>query len=68
LILAPTREDLTTEYFWVFPEQVPVEDIEICQAVQRNFHSRSYQRGRYSVKQEKGVHAFHRMYAEVMQG
>ncbi|MGO9648356.1 MAG: SRPBCC family protein [Terriglobales bacterium] len=32
----------------------------------RNLHSRSYERGRYSVKQEKGVHAFHRMYAEVM--
>jgi choline monooxygenase len=112
----PEAGDLTTEYFWAFPnwmlncypdnlqlniilpletertlaifewyllekdvsseaarasvefsEQVQIEDIAICQAVQRNFHSRSYQRGRYSVKQEKGVHAFHRMYAEVMQ-
>jgi choline monooxygenase len=109
------REDLTTDYFWVFPnwmlncypdnvqlnivaplepertiaifewyllekdlgspaarasvdfsDQVQIEDIAICEKVQKNLHSRSYSRGRYSVKQEKGVHAFHRMYAEVM--
>jgi choline monooxygenase len=51
-----------------FSEQTQIEDIAICQTVQRNFRSRSYERGRYSVKQEKGVHAFHRMYAAVMQG
>jgi len=32
--------------------------------VQKNLRSRSYSRGRFSVKQEKGVHAFHRMYLE----
>ena len=110
-------EDLTTDYFWIFPnwmlncypdnvslnivlpleterslaifewylpekdlgsqaaqdavkfsDQIQIEDVAICETVQKNLHSRSYQRGRYSVKQEKGVHAFHRMYAEVMQG
>jgi choline monooxygenase len=110
-------EDLTTDYFWVFPnwmlncypdnvslnivlpldaerslaifewylpeeslaspaakdsvnfsDQIQVEDVAICETVQKNLHSRSYQRGRYSVKQEKGVHAFHRMYADVMAG
>jgi len=110
-----TREDLTTDYFWVFPnwmlncypdnvslnivlplepertiaifewylpekdlgsqaakdsvrfsDEIQTEDVAICEAVQKNLHSRSYQRGRYSVKQEKGVHAFHRMYADVM--
>jgi choline monooxygenase len=109
-------EDLTTDYFWIFPnwmlncypdnvslnivlpldaerslaifewylpekdlgsaaakaavefsDQIQIEDIAICETVQKNLHSRSYQRGRYSVKQEQGVHAFHRMYAEIMQ-
>jgi choline monooxygenase len=108
-------EDLTTDYFWIFPnwmlncypdnvslnivlpleverslaifewylpeeqlgspsvkasvefsDQIQIEDIAICEKVQRNLHSRSYERGRYSVKQEQGVHAFHRMYAEMM--
>jgi choline monooxygenase len=49
-----------------FGDQVQAEDMAICEIVQKNLHSRSYERGRYSVKQEKGVHAFHRMYAEVM--
>jgi choline monooxygenase len=105
-------EDLTTDYFWIFPnwmlncypdnvslnivvpidaehslaifewyllekdlssaaarasvdfsDQIQSEDVGICETVQKNLHSRSYQRGRYSIKQEKGVHAFHRMYA-----
>jgi len=109
------REDLTTDYFWIFPnwmlncypdnvslnivlpleperslaifewylpekdlaskaakdsvnfsDQIQIEDMSICETVQKNLRSRSYDRGRYSVKQEKGVHAFHRMYAEVM--
>jgi choline monooxygenase len=49
-----------------FSHQVQLEDVAICETVQKNLHSRSYERGRYSVKQEKGVHAFHRMYAEIM--
>jgi phenylpropionate dioxygenase-like ring-hydroxylating dioxygenase large terminal subunit len=110
-----TREDLTTDYFWAFPnwmlncypdnvslnivlpiapdrslaifewylpekdvgteaakksvefsDEIQREDLAICEAVQKNLHSRSYQRGRFSAKQEKGVHAFHRMYAEAM--
>ena len=108
-------EDLTTDYFWIFPnwmlncypdnvslnivlpvsgrpvagdlrmvfaggrlgsaaakasvefsDQIQIEDVGICETVQKNLHSRSYQRGRYSIKQETGVYAFHRMYAEVM--
>jgi choline monooxygenase len=111
-----TRDDLTTDYFWIFPnwmlncypdnvslnivlplepertlaifewylpekdlaspaakvsvefsDQIQIEDIAICETVQRNLRSRSYSRGRYSARQEKGVHAFHRMYAESMQ-
>jgi len=49
-----------------FSDQIQVEDVGICETVQKNLHSRSYQRGRYSIKQETGVHAFHRMYAEAM--
>ena len=109
------REDLTTDYFWIFPnwmlncypdnvslnivlpveaerslavfewylpekdhgapaakasvefsDQIQIEDVGICETVQKNLRSRSYSRGRFSVKQEKGVHAFHRMYAECM--
>ncbi|HEV2397211.1 MAG TPA: aromatic ring-hydroxylating dioxygenase subunit alpha [Candidatus Sulfotelmatobacter sp.] len=108
-------EDLTTDYFWIFPnwmlncypdnvslnivlpiepertlaifewylpekehaspaakasvefsDQIQREDVGICETVQRNLRSRSYVRGRFSVKQERGVHAFHRMYAETM--
>ena len=111
------RENLTTDYFWVFPnwmlncypdnvslnivlpleperslaifewylpekehgaaaakasvefsDQIQMEDVAICEAVQKNLRSRSYSRGRFSVKQEKGVHAFHRMYGEWMRG
>lgn len=109
------RENLTTDYFWIFPnwmlncypdnvslnivmplepertlaifewylpekdhasaaakasvefsDQIQIEDVGICEAVQKNLCSRSYSRGRFSVRQEKGVHAFHRMYADRM--
>ena len=50
-----------------FSHQIQMEDVGICEAVQRNLSSRSYSRGRFSVTQEKGVHAFHRMYADAMQ-
>lgn len=49
-----------------FSDQIQIEDVGICERVQKNLRSRSYSRGRFSVKQEKGVHAFHRMYAEWM--
>ncbi|HLZ40336.1 MAG TPA: aromatic ring-hydroxylating dioxygenase subunit alpha [Candidatus Sulfotelmatobacter sp.] len=110
-----TREGLTADYFWIFPNwmlncypdnvsvnivlpleperslaifewylpekdhtspsakasvefshQIQIEDVAICEAVQKNLRSRSYSRGRFSVTQEKGVHAFHRMFAEMM--
>jgi len=49
-----------------FSDQIQIEDVAICEVVQKNLRSRSYSRGRFSVQQEKGVHAFHRMYAECM--
>jgi len=51
-----------------FSDQIQMEDMGICETVQKNLRSRSYSRGRFSVKQEKGVHAFHRMYGEMMLG
>jgi choline monooxygenase len=50
----------------VFSDEIQVEDVRICEIVQKNLHSRSYVSGRYSVKQEKGVHAFHQMYRKFM--
>jgi choline monooxygenase len=49
-----------------FSDQIQVEDVRICETVQKNLRSRCYSRGRFSVKQEQGVHAFHRMYEEAM--
>jgi choline monooxygenase len=51
-----------------FSDEIQVEDVGICEIVQKNLHSSSYQSGRYSVKQEKGVHAFHQMYRDLMPG
>jgi choline monooxygenase len=50
-----------------FSDQIQIEDVGICETVQKNLRSSSYSRGRFSVKQEKGVHAFHRMYAKAME-
>jgi len=49
-----------------FSDEIQAEDASICEIVQKNLHSRRYDRGRYSVKQERGVHAFHRLYAAAM--
>ena len=51
-----------------FSHEIQLEDIAICERVQRNLASAGYDRGRYSVKQEPGVHAFHRVYLRAMQG
>jgi choline monooxygenase len=48
-------------------EQVQVEDIGVCEEVQRNLHSRSYTTGRFSVKRENGGHYFHQMLARRIQ-
>jgi choline monooxygenase len=49
-----------------FSDEIQIEDVRICEIVQKNLRSRSYSRGRYSVKQEKGVHHFHRLCTEAM--
>ena len=38
-----------------------LEDEEVVLNVQKGINSQSYNKGRYSVKHEKGVHYFHRL-------
>ncbi len=49
-----------------FSDSVQLEDGRICEVVQKNLRSRSYRRGRYSVKQEKCVYHFHSLYEQTM--
>jgi choline monooxygenase len=49
-----------------FSDEIQREDMEICNAVQRNLHSRAYNQGRFSVKRENGVHHFQRLVAEYL--
>jgi phenylpropionate dioxygenase-like ring-hydroxylating dioxygenase large terminal subunit len=51
-----------------FSDEIQREDIAICEAVQRGLRSRTYDRGRFSVRRENGVHHFHRLYQEFMTG
>jgi len=44
-----------------FSEEIQAEDATICEAVQRNIHSRAYVPGPYSPKREEGVRLFHRL-------
>ncbi len=47
-------------------DRVEREDEAIVEAVQRGLRSRFYDRGRYSVKREAGVHQFHCLAAEAL--
>ena len=50
-----------------FSQQVQEEDIHLCEAVQRGLRSSTYDRGRYSVKRENGVHHFHSLLVEFLE-
>ena len=50
-----------------FSHQVQNEDIHLCEAVQRGLRSSTYDRGRYSVKRENGVHHFHSLLVEFLE-
>ena len=62
--------ELTADPAWTrllaFSDEIQEEDIEICQRVQKNLKSRSYDRGRYSPKRENGVHHFHSLLHECL--
>jgi choline monooxygenase len=47
-----------------FSDEIQHEDIAICEAVQRGLRSMSYDRGRYSVRFENGLHHFHLLWRE----
>lgn len=49
-----------------FSDEIQQEDIRICENVQKGLASRSYDRGRYSVKRENGVYHFHCLLEEFL--
>jgi choline monooxygenase len=49
-----------------FSDEVQQEDIGLCESVQRGLRSSTYDRGRYSVKRENGVHHFHTLLGEFL--
>jgi len=63
---ADVEADETWTRLLKFSDEIQVEDIEICEAVQKNLRSRIYDRGRYSVKRENGVHHFHSLLHEFL--
>jgi choline monooxygenase len=50
-----------------FSDEVQQEDIGLCESVQRGLRSATYDRGRYSVKRENGVHHFHMLLGEFLE-
>jgi len=50
-----------------FSDEVQHEDIWLCENVQRGLKSSTYDRGRYSVKRENGVHHFHMLLREFLE-
>ncbi|MBD0372819.1 MAG: Rieske 2Fe-2S domain-containing protein [Pyrinomonadaceae bacterium] len=59
--------DETSEAVWrtvAFSDEIQLEDIKICEAVQRGLRSQTYRQGRYSVRRENGVHHFHGLLAK----
>ena len=59
-----TREEL--QRIISFSDEIQLEDIRVCETVQRNLRSRTYTSGRYSVRRENGVHHFHGLLAEFL--
>jgi choline monooxygenase len=49
-----------------FSDEVQQEDILLCENVQKGLRSSTYDRGRYSVKRENGVHHFHMLLSEFL--
>lgn len=49
-----------------FSDEVQQEDIVLCENVQKGLRSSTYDRGRYSVKRENGVHHFHMLLGEFL--
>jgi choline monooxygenase len=56
-----TAEGETVRRAVDFSDEIQREDIAICEAVQKGLRSRFYERGRFSLRRESGVHHFHRL-------
>ena len=50
-----------------FSDEIQQEDIGLCESVQRGLRSATYDRGRYSVRRENGVHHFHMLLSEFLE-
>jgi choline monooxygenase len=50
-----------------FSDEVQQEDILLCTNVQKGLNSSTYDRGRYSIKRENGVHHFHMLLREFLE-
>lgn len=82
LIVPFSAERTLTVFEWYFREsdkekeeetlrlsdEIQQEDIRVCEDVQRGLNSVSYERGRYSVKRENGLHHFHSLWVEFCGG
>jgi len=49
-----------------FSDEIQMEDIELCEWVQRGLKSNAYDRGRFSVRRENGVHHFQSLVHEFL--
>ncbi|MCY3833499.1 MAG: hypothetical protein OXG85_10815 [Chloroflexi bacterium] len=49
-----------------FSDEIQQEDIEICEWVQKGLRSKAYDRGRFSVLRENGVHHFQSLVHEFL--
>ncbi|MBC7813189.1 MAG: Rieske 2Fe-2S domain-containing protein [Burkholderiales bacterium] len=49
-----------------FSDEIQQEDIQICETVQKGLRSRSYDKGRFSVLRENGVHHFQSLIHEFL--
>ena len=64
----PEDAKLVIEETVEFSDEIQIEDIDICEAVQRGLRSRTYSTGRYSVARENGVYHFHELLRRSLEG
>ena len=62
----PASKEKEIEETIAFSDEIQIEDIAICEAVQRGLRSSTYDTGRYSPVRENGVHHFHGLYSAAM--
>jgi choline monooxygenase len=80
--LGPERCSVSIDFFISLPDEpggrrfsaesvdvghrIQLEDVGVCEDVQRGLASKSYDTGRYSVRREVGVHHFHKLLANYL--